>query len=74
MTNSTTQILVQNVETFATITTFPDMAAFDAWMESTTSFGIVSLDSDVDGEYAYVALVAAATAPDFIMDMDTGEM
>ena len=74
MTNSNNQILVQNVENFKTITTFPDMDAFDAWMDSTTSFGIVSLDSDVDGEYAYVALVAAADSPDFMMDMETGEM
>ena len=74
MTNSTTQILVQNVETFETIITLDTMSAFDAWMDGNTEYGIVSLDSDVDGEYAYVALVAAATAPDFMMDMETGEM
>ena len=27
-----TNILVQNIETFATVTTFPDMDAFDVWM------------------------------------------
>ena len=69
-----TSILVQNIETFETITTFPDMNAFDAWMDSTTSFGIVSLDTDADGEYAWVALVAPQDGPDFVMDMTTGEM
>ena len=69
-----TSILVQNIETFETITTLPDMDAFDAWMDSTTSWGIVSLDTDADGEYEYVALVAPAAGPDFIMDTDTGEM
>lgn len=60
-----TSILVQNIETFETITTFPDMDAFDAWMDSTTSFGIVSLDTDADGEYEFVALVAPAAGPDY---------
>ena len=67
------QILVQNIETFATLNTFADLDAFDAWME-TAPYGIVSLDQDADGEYAWVALVAPEDGPDFIMDIDTGEM
>ena len=47
-----TNILVQNIETFATITTFPDMDAFDAWMDTNGKFGIVSLDADADGNRA----------------------
>ena len=77
MTNSNNTILVQNVETFETITTCKDMSDFDSWMALTstsTTWGIVSLDSDADGEYAYVALVAPVEAPDFMMDMETGEM
>ena len=67
------QILVQNIETFATITTLENMDAFDAWLE-TSDFGIVSLDADADGEYGFVALVAPESGPDFIMDEATGEM
>jgi len=74
MTNSNTQILVQNVETFSTITTFESMDAFDYWMTGNAEYGIVSLDSDADGEYGFVALVAPVEAPDFMMDMETGEM
>ena len=66
--------LVQNIETFATITTFESEAAFDQWMDNNGSFGIVSLDTDADGEYDYVALVAPLSGPDFIMDEATGEM
>ena len=73
MTNSNTQILVQNVETFSTITTHESIEAFDAWLE-TAPYGIVSLDSDADGVYGFVALVAPVEAPDFMMDMETGEM
>ena len=69
-----TNILVQNIETFATITTFPDMDAFDAWMDTNGKFGIVSLDADADGEYGFVALVAPQDRPDFIMDNSTGEI
>ena len=69
-----TSILVQNIETFATVTTFPDMDAFDAWMDSNGKFGIVSLDADADGEYGFVALVAPQDGPDFVMDTVTGEM
>lgn len=74
MTNLTNQILVQNVETFSTITTFESMDAFDYWMTGNAEYGIVSLDSDADGEYGFVALVAPVEAPDFMMDMTTGEM
>ena len=73
MTNLTTQILVQNVETFSTITTLDSMDAFDAWLED-APYGIVSLDSDADGEYGFVALVASDKGPDYIMDNTTGEM
>ena len=73
MTNSTNQILVQNVETFSTIITLDSMDAFDAWLE-TAPYGIVSLDSDADGEYGFVALVASDAGPDYIMDSTTGEM
>ena len=66
-------ILVQNIETFETINTLADMDAFDAWLE-TSSYGIVSLDADADGEYDFVALVAPQDGPDFIMDTVTGEM
>ena len=70
----TKQILVQNIETFETITVLPNMSAFDTWMEISTDYGIVSLDTDADGEYEYVALVAPQDGPDFVMDMTTGEM
>jgi len=60
-----TTYLVQNIETFATITTFASEAAFDTWMSESTVYGIVSLDTDADGEYDYVALVAPLTSPDF---------
>ena len=73
MTNSKQTILVQNVENFSTIVTLEDTPALDAWMLD-NSFGIVSLDADPDGEYGYVALVAASDGPDFMMDDSTGEM
>ena len=60
-----TNYLVQNIETFETITTFSSEAAFDTWMSESTVYGIVSLDSDADGEYDYVALVAPLTGPDY---------
>ena len=69
-----TTYLVQNIETFETITTFSSEAAFDAWLSESTLYGIVSLDTDADGEYDFVALVAPIDGPDFIMDTDTGEM
>ena len=69
-----TTYLVQNIETFDTITTFNSEAAFDTWMSESTLYGIVSLDADADGEYDFVALVAPVDGPDFIMDTDTGEM
>ena len=69
-----TTYLVQNIETFETINTFTSEAAFDAWMDNNGQFGIVSLDTDADGEYDFVALVAPVTGPDFVMDETTGEM
>ena len=69
-----TTYLVQNIETFETITTFASESAFDTWMSESTVYGIVSLDADADGEYDFVALVAPVDGPDFIMDTDTGEM
>ena len=69
-----TTYLVQNIETFETITTFVSESAFDAWMSESTIYGIVSLDTDADGEYDYVALVAPLSGPDFIIDEATGEM
>lgn len=74
MTNSNNTILVQNIETFETIITLPNMAAFDEWMDDSSQYGIVSLDADADGEYGFVALVASDAGPDYIMDMGTGEM
>ena len=69
-----TTYLVQNIETFETITSFASQAAFDSWMSESSLYGIVSLDTDADGEYDYVALVAPLDGPDFIMDTVTGEM
>ena len=63
-----TTYLVQNIETFETITTFTSQAAFDAWMSETATYGIVSLDTDADGEYDYVALVAPMDGPDYDMN------
>ena len=53
-----TTYLVQNIETFATITTFQSTEMFDIWMDTNNEYGIVSLDADADGEYDFVALVA----------------
>jgi len=66
-----TTYLVQNIESFETITTFASEAAFDAWMSESTIYGIVSLDADPDGEYDFVALVAPVTGPDY--DVVTNE-
>ena len=63
-----TTYLVQNIETFETITTFASETAFDAWMSESETYGIVSLDSDADGEYDYVALVAPLDGPDYDMN------
>lgn len=60
-----TTYLIQNIETFETITTFASEAAFDAWMAESTTYGIVSLDTDADGEYDFVALVAPIDGPDY---------
>ena len=85
MTNSTntlTQILVQNVETFETVTRLTvDVESgetatqrIDQYFSKNANWGIVSLEDDADGEYMNVLLVAPADGPDFMMDMDTGEM
>ena len=66
-----TTYLVQNIETFETITTFASEAAFDTWMDESTIYGIVSLDADPDGEYDFVALVAPVAGPDY--DVVTNE-
>ena len=64
-----TTYLVQNIETFETITTFASETAFDAWMSESETYGIVSLDTDADGEYDYVALVAPLDGPDYDMNV-----
>ena len=82
MTNSTNQILVQNVETFETITRLTvDVDSgetatkrIDQYFSKNDKWGIVSLDDDADGEYMNVLLVAPVDGPDFMMDMTTGEM
>ena len=61
-------ILVQDIETFETIITLPNMAAFDEWMDDSSEYGIVSLDTDADGEHAYVALVVSDAGPDYDMN------
>ena len=76
------RILVQNIETFETITrltvgvevgeTVSDRV--DQYLSGNERWGIVSLDDDADGEYMAVLLVAPLTGPDFEMDMATGEM
>ena len=45
-----TTYLVQNIETFETVTTFNSESAFDTWMSESTVYGIVSLDADADGD------------------------
>ena len=71
------QILVQNIETFETITrltvdvesgeTVTDRV--DQYFTKNANWGIVSLDDDADGEYMAVLLVAPVDGPDFVMDM-----
>ena len=76
------QILVQNIETFATITRLTvDVESgetatqrIDQYFSNNDKWGIVSLDDDADGEYMNVLLVAPVDGPDFEMDMTTGEM
>ena len=76
------QILVQNIETFATITRLTvDVESgetaterIDQYFSKNANWGIVSLDDDADGEYMNVLLVAPIDGPDFEMDMTTGEM
>ena len=76
------QILVQNIETFETITrltvdvesgeTVTDRV--DQYFSKNDRWGIVSLDDDADGEYMSVLLVAPVDGPDFVFDNVTGEM
>ena len=76
------QILVQDIETFDTITRLTvDVASgataterIDQYFSKNANWGIVSLDDDADGEYMNVLLVAPVDGPDFEMDMTTGEM
>ena len=76
------QILVQNIETFATITRLTvdvergetATERIDQYFSKNANWGIVSLDDDADGEYMNVLLVAPVDGPDFEMDMTTGEM
>ena len=76
------QILVQNIETFATITRLTvDVESgetvterVDQYFSKNANWGIVSLDDDADGEYMSVLLVAPVDGPDFMFDDVTGEM
>ena len=71
MTNN--QILVQDIETFATITRLTvDVESgetaterIDQYFSKNANWGIVSLDEDADGEYMHVMLVAAVDGPDY---------
>lgn len=83
MTNTINQILVQNVETFETITRLTvdfeegqtvSNRVDQYFSENDYYWGIVSLEDDADGEYSAILLVAAVDGPDFVMDMETGEM
>ena len=79
---TTNMILVQNIETFETITCLTvDVESgetatdrIDRYFTNNDNWGIVSLDDDADGEYMHVMLVAPVDGPDFEMDMTTGEM
>ena len=76
------QILVQNIETFETITRLTVGVELgetvtervDQYFSANDRWGIVSLDDDADGEYMAVLLVAPIDGPDFVFDNDTGEM
>ena len=67
------QILVQNIETFATITRLTvDVESgetaterIDQYFAKNDNWGIVSLDDDADGEYMQVMLVAPVDGPDY---------
>ena len=67
------QILVQDIETFATITRLTvDVESgetaterIDQYFSKNANWGIVSLDEDADGEYMHVMLVAAVDGPDY---------
>ena len=72
-------ILVQNIETFETITRLTvDVESgetatdrIDQYFAKNDNWGIVSLDDDADGEYMQVMLVAPVDGPDY--DVITGE-
>jgi hypothetical protein len=76
------QILVQNIETFETITrltvgvelgeTVNDRV--DQYLSSNKRWGIVSLDDDTDEEYMAILLVAPIDGPDYEFDAATGEI
>ena len=67
------QILVQNIETFATITRLTVGVEVgesvtdrvDQYLTGNDRWGIVSLDDDADGEYMAVLLVAPLDGPDY---------
>ena len=71
MTNN--QILVQNIETFETITRLTvdvergetATERIDQYFSKNDNWGIVSLDEDADGEYMHVMLVAPVDGPDY---------
>ena len=71
MTNN--MILVQNIETFATITRLSVGVELgesvtdrvDQYLTGNDRWGIVSLDDDADGEYMAVLLVAPLEGPDY---------
>ena len=73
------QILVQNIETFETVTRLTvDVESgetatdrIDQYFSNNDNWGIVSLDDDADGEYMQVMLVAPIDGPDY--DVITGE-
>ena len=81
MTNSN-QILVQNVETFETITRLTVATdegetvtqRVDQYFSKNSNWGIVSLDDDADGEYMSVLLVAPAEGSDWVFDETTQEL
>ena len=67
------QILVQNIETFETITRLTvdvesgetQTERVDQYFTKNDNWGIVSLDDDADGEYMAVLLVAPIDGPDY---------
>jgi hypothetical protein len=82
MTNTINQILVQNASTFETIsrlTVWVDEGQsisdrIDQYFSKNDKWGIVSLEDDPMEEFLAILLVASAEGPDFMMDLETGEM